>query len=576
VTSIDSPDQQDPRSASPFNFQKLTKDEWEELTFLLAHRENDKVVRLRAPDGGLDTLLPSTDRPGKADRGWQAKHFPKEIRWDQCEESLDRAVQVWEPKHITFTFPHDLTSREHKNFQKHLVGRHKGVTVDYWAEGKMSADLLADDAGSRITNRFFGRKDPVEIMERAMRSGGDLSRPEHVLEREFAIDEYVDSADPHFQWVIHKLGPDDPEPEQSPGAVMRLEFRKGDSRLLADAVPRGQSSAENYGPKVTLITDDSKEGAEARRLLGELLGGIGRLRLREGLKIAMERVPKPFGDLISEPFEGEVLIKAVPNPAPWFMTIEVSSTLGEASMDLDLQPGEPSEDWDSEWRGSRGSLTLQIQTRWLINEGRGETSLRFDYSSSEAAPLSDRSLALGVMVALHGEGTMRFVDRTGEREALEQPLGGSKPKQELIDASELVSALLEIEKASGRKTPPMPEKISLKELDGIVLVGEHLRQGGILYRMKNVKMTGDNQAVAQLSKSGADIEVKEDASVMVFGEEIPVARRIIKLPYMTTKEVTRIRGKEDLWEIVLVPLEAEEVEVWAEMKPLTAEDENPD
>jgi hypothetical protein len=51
--------------------------------------------------GGLDTLLPSVNRAGKADRGWQAKHFPDEIRWDKCEESLDRAVECWEVERVT-------------------------------------------------------------------------------------------------------------------------------------------------------------------------------------------------------------------------------------------------------------------------------------------------------------------------------------------------------------------------------------------------------------------------------------------------------------------------------------------
>jgi hypothetical protein len=42
---------------------------------------------------------------------------------------------------------------------------------------------------------------------------------------------------------------------------------------------------------------------------------------------------------------------------------------------------------------------------------------------------------------------------------------------------------------------------------------------------------------------------------------------------MTAREVRRIPSDEDLWEVVLVPVEAEEVEVWAEFQPLSEADE---
>jgi hypothetical protein len=54
---------------------------------------------------------------------------------------------------------------------------------------------------------------------------------------------------------------------------------------------------------------------------------------------------------------------------------------------------------------------------------------------------------------------------------------------------------------------------------------------------------------------------------------IPVAKRVVNLPYMTAREVRRIPSDEDLWEVVLVPVEAEEVEVWAEFQPLSEADE---
>jgi hypothetical protein len=70
---------------------------------------------------------------------------------------------------------------------------------------------------------------------------------------------------------------------------------------------------------------------------------------------------------------------------------------------------------------------------------------------------------------------------------------------------------------------------------------------------------------------GPDITVTETATFRY--SVIPVAKRVVNLPYMTAREVRRIPSDEDLWEVVLVPVEAEEVEVWAEFQPLSEADE---
>jgi hypothetical protein len=211
----------DPLSASPFAFERLDDEEWEEITFLLAHREDDRVVRLRASDGGLDTVLPSEQRRGKGERGWQAKHYGRDIHWHKCQQSLDRAVRVWAVRHVTFVFPRDLNQDEHQTFHNKLGGRHAGVTVDYWGAGAVSSRLLADDRGERIARRFFGVADPIGLIERAQRAGGELSRGQHVLDRESAVHEFLQSADPHFSWAIQMLTRGEPVLPPRPGAIQR-------------------------------------------------------------------------------------------------------------------------------------------------------------------------------------------------------------------------------------------------------------------------------------------------------------------------------------------------------------------
>jgi hypothetical protein len=66
-------------SAAAVPVWQLTPGEFEGLVFRVAWVEDRRVVRLQAPDGGLDTLLPDERRPGKAAHGWQAKRHTKSI-----------------------------------------------------------------------------------------------------------------------------------------------------------------------------------------------------------------------------------------------------------------------------------------------------------------------------------------------------------------------------------------------------------------------------------------------------------------------------------------------------------------
>jgi len=117
----------DPRQPPSYRYGELTPGRFEGLVFRLAWVDDRRVVRLEAPDGGLDTLLPDEDRPGKATRGWQAKRHTKTIDWDDCERSLDRAVELWEPTRVTFVFPKDLTSI-HRGGRSGPSGRRQRMT----------------------------------------------------------------------------------------------------------------------------------------------------------------------------------------------------------------------------------------------------------------------------------------------------------------------------------------------------------------------------------------------------------------------------------------------------------------
>jgi len=273
--------------------------------------------------------------------------------------------------------------------------------------------------------------------------------------------------------------------------------------------------------------------------MAELLKGGGLVQLREGAELAFERLPKPFGDLIRDPVGGVITVKAVPIAEPWYMRLEVDSDLAQASIDVDLGPVEPPPDWVSEWRGSKGGFDLVIRTRWSVNQGQGETALACRYRSLPTAPVADRVAALRTMVALHGKGTMRAVDRTGQRTAMEKQTDPRPVQPELMELWALNEALLQIEQFSGKPAPPPPDEIRLAEIDRLRAAAEVLRAGGEMVRLKEATMMGDHTLVQQIQRSFSEITVSDKAFIKVFGQEVEVGERVISLPLMKIKEARR-------------------------------------
>ncbi len=161
-----------PHGVRRFNFLDLHDEEFEELTFLLGHLEEPDLVRPADPDLGLDgVVLGAEDEP--APRGFQAKHFTGTPSWPQCRKSLDDAVPAYRVKHVTYTFPRDLTGKQIIKFNEELRTRHTGVTVDYWGASQLTARLLNSAQGERIARYVFG-DDAFERMSRLIRAGREL------------------------------------------------------------------------------------------------------------------------------------------------------------------------------------------------------------------------------------------------------------------------------------------------------------------------------------------------------------------------------------------------------------------
>jgi hypothetical protein len=177
------------------DFSLLHEDEFELLCFHAIAIDFREAVHVANPDGGADTALPRTDRSWE--RCWQSKRFTRHIKWPQCVESLDAAVENFGMEHYTFCFARDLTHPQEALFAKHLIGRHDGVIVDYWGPTRLEGLLFGSEQGKRLAAEFWGdRERDTRAFGRAIRAGGDLSTGAGVLDRLAAIAEHLRDRDP--------------------------------------------------------------------------------------------------------------------------------------------------------------------------------------------------------------------------------------------------------------------------------------------------------------------------------------------------------------------------------------------
>jgi len=553
-------------SAGPFDLLGVTPSEWEEATFYLAeHHEDERVVRLRAPDGGADVLLPTRGEDGRRSRAWQAKHHTSGIDWGDCEKSLDRLRTFWNPRRVTFVFPRDLTGLEHATFEERLGARHADTEVDYWAEGKISSLLLADDHGERIAQRFFGREDPIAIMERALRAGGEMSTGAHALDRLEAVESFLRS-DPGSRWVAHTRKFDEGPPPRSPGAVVRFELRRGSSIVALDLVPEADGRGVALLPRVRLKTDDSPGGQQARGLLARLERTGGRARLREGVRLEVDDVPAPFAELLSEPMVGPMTVRLVPDAEPYVARLSADTDLGLGEVEVALVPVEADSDWDVSFHGEHAGLELDVRSRYEVVSETQETSVAFRFRPGVSrATLAERARVATFVVAAHGEGTVALSGQG--RSPVRQSVERRALAEDVMETSRLLAALSAIERSTGLPAPVIPEEIVHGDVDLLVSVAAALEAGAEPMPVPTVSMVASDAALAELrAGEGKPITLCDSAFVEALGAVIPFARRTITLPAIEVISAEPT-GQAGHWTVKVRPSEADVVEVLARYEP---------
>jgi hypothetical protein len=541
----------DPKHPVPFPFGSLTDNDFDLLVYLLAQAADPKVAKLRAPDGGLDTVLPSDADPLVASWGIQAKLHRQQIKWPDCKRSLERAVDVWQARRVTFAFPRDLTVGQHKLFHKHLTAQYPDVALDWWGASKLTSLLLESPAGRGIAKRFFHVEDPADLADRAIRAGGPLRTAEDLLEREAVTGEFLRSADPNFDWVATKRTRSKDRLAHTPGAVMRLEFGKGDQELIADAIPRSATALEHFAPRGALVFPDEAEWKRARELL-EAVGSEGGRADLGTATVRLERIPAPFDELLREDMHGNISVRGRRPVPPWAATVSLDTDEGTESLDIDLVPEEPEDEWDAKLVGRRHGVSIELRFVWSHSKRSGELNVTWHFTrATGAAP--ERAEVLAFVIALHGTGTFEIRDREEQRPSLTASTVPAAVPNDLRYLQRVYEDLATIQRFAGATFGPPPDETTYEEAQGLAWLAQALLAGGYDGTMHSAKMRCGPEAFAAFKQSGNDLEMRETLYANFFGHELPIALQTVKLPLVTIKQAVRIPGPEPLWDIELIP-----------------------
>ena len=566
-----------PLGPRKFDLAAQHDEDFDELCFRLIRLEFRDAVKLRAPDGGADTLLPGPARE-TYERCWQAKRYPDKIHWQHCIESLDRAVKRYEPQRVTFCFPKNLTQKEEGEFKGKLVGRHPGVTVDYWNLSELSARLTATSEGERVAKHFFGEQPDQASLERAIRACGPLQTQEQATERSLAIGEFLKENDPYFSYPSGQREKSDPVPPPSPNTTIRVEHEHDEVISHTDAIARDPEALERFGPMGRLVFPDSERAKEIREQLDQLMRQGGEVELKEGVAtFTLDRLPPLFQDYLDKPMTGRMRFRAqgVAQPPPWPARFVAKSDQGEATLEIDLKPVEAPEGWDVALRGSFGGMTATVLFRWDEQAHEGEVNFNWRYTMDNSA-VREQVQALRLLAAFHGKGEVEIFDRSKGRPPMTQPFERPPPDDVFVGLLDLFENLATIEEWTGAELE-IPEEISAEDAMGTAMVAKTVRDRGHSGRWEGMTFTIDPDKVPQFDGAEA-IEIRHTLDARVLGQEVYLGPTVTRLPKLKVVDVNSL-GDDPAraCEVRVESASGEPAEIWIALReaPSNADEATP-
>jgi len=542
-----------PQGPETFPLERLSPDQFEALTFLLARDEFPEVVHVRRKDHGLDARLP--DARGATPRGWQSKRFLGRIYWDQCQESISRALAFWRPLRITFVFPKVLSSKEQDDFRTELIERFPRVRLDWWDASELQPRMRDTPGGRRAADWLFENPEADKAaLQRALAVGGELSDAAQAAARVAEVQKFM-SRDPHFRYTTIAAELDAPHTPAADEAIASIEAVFAGTRVRFDASERYPGSAIDFGLQGTLLFSQDAEGRRAHEAVMRVIREGGTIDVSSGMSAKVDRVPVGLRGLLpEEEMTGSFQVVAegaqrvvVP---PSFPTLVKA---GSAEIGVVLSYVDPMEGWDVTLAGSAGGLDLHMSLRG--DEEARERQMEWRWKLGEGNAL-EQLLAAEVMLAAHQGQLVRLITPADGKVvaelALDRPDDHEEEVREIESIRDFLDYAAEAEAWLGTPLvpPANPTESDARVLSWLVAQIRTREREGSLTRLE-----------FSLAQPLADVEqpfqiaATQPFRAPLFGEERYLGMQMIQVPRARFDGIT---GNEQAGDTVaIVPADAE-------------------
>ena len=498
---------------------------FEQLVFELAHRENPKVRRLKHPDGGADTLLP--EEPGRQAEVWQAKRYPDSINWQECEDSLDSAIERWKPSRIIFAFARDLSEVLEKSFKTRLVdpGRERGVDVELWNLSELVRRL---DDNQDLKVRLFGaeQEGPLDAVMRMAQAGGKLQDADDLIERAETLSEFAEQQDRDFTYSITSAAASTPIPQWENSLHLRMTVIGGGRQATVAAWPR-----EGVEVGKTFWFVDDETGRAARQEALEHWARGEEAVVTEGAQIQFS-TPELMRQLLPDP---ETLGRGgrlrIPAATAFEASLEVTAGGETHTRNFEVRPVPPRQGASAAaLAGYAGSVLVEVNFRDQDEAVSADFALHSRFSpdaheSAEAAAL------------MHAWCTHEHV-RFRSKELFPNGIEGKSDVPEFADAAEEMEWRREfyadvafLEDRLGVELP-LPEETTSEDLAAVRTAAMVLRSGEGTGTFEEATAFVQNPLEIpgipdQFAKAGT---VRRMVSYPVFGRELQLGLADYEIP----------------------------------------------
>jgi Restriction endonuclease len=452
----------------------MPPEQFEQLVFELAHREDQAVRRLVHPDGGADTLRPVSNE--RAAEVWQAKRYSDAINWKECEDSLDSAIGRWKPSKVTFVFPRDLSQQLERSFETRLLKREDaqkaGVEVGLWSLSELVRRL---NQHPDLKTRFFGKgqEDLLAGVERAIRSGGQLESGADLVDRAKTLSEYAEQQDKDFTYAITSTAPTTPGPnwDELPYLVMEV----GGERSKVNVATWVREGAAIDLPSF-FFTDD-EAGQEARMEAVRALARGEVAEVSQGARIQLH-APQAMRDLVPDPsaLAGGTVTLYPGDPVN--IELEVETAEGRLERSVDMRPVGPRPGATVAFAGYSGGVLVEVNFTLLETPS---VSANISFYPNFGPDARENAEAAELLYGLYSHEHMTLRSRTffpeaGELTGRYEELRQSAELERMEWMRRFYADLALIQESLGIELP-IPDEMTVEDINSVGTAAAVLQTG---------------------------------------------------------------------------------------------------